>query len=165
MYWAIHQIVLGIHILLGIAWVGGILFVGWGVFPVAKKLDTLSRQKFLVLLMQWVHHKFTMIGSGVILTGLLLGSFLGPVRELETALNSAYGNNLIMAFIIGVLTLLWGTFVSYRFTIKVLTHDTLWKMAEWGYPRLLKNAIRRVTIVSGVEVVGFIVLLAIMLSF
>lgn len=42
MYWAIYQIVLGIHILLGIAWVGGILFVGWGVFPVAKKLDTLS---------------------------------------------------------------------------------------------------------------------------
>ncbi|XKE96278.1 hypothetical protein LG326_08310 [Metaplanococcus flavidus] len=165
MYWMLHQIVLSIHILLGIAWVGGILFVGWGVFPVAAKMDTMSRQKLLVMLMQWIHHKFTFIGSGVILTGLLLGSVLGPVRDFDTAMNSAYGHNLILAFTVGVLTLLWGVFVSYRFSIKVLTHDTIWKMADNGYPRLLKNAMRSVTIVSGVEVVGFLSLMAIMLSF
>ena len=165
MYWIAHQIVLSIHILLGIAWVGGILFVGWGVFPVAKNLNHLSRQKFLVSLMQWVHHKFTLIGSGVIFTGILLGSVLGPVRQLDTALNSAYGHSLIMAFAVGILTLLWGTFVSYRFSMRVLTHDTIWKTAENGYPRLLKNAMRSVTIVSGVEVLGFVGLLAIMLSF
>ncbi|WP_438314789.1 hypothetical protein [Sporosarcina sp. FA9] len=165
MYWSIHQIVLAIHILLGITWVGGILFIGWGVFPVAKKMDVLNRQKLLVGLMRWVHHKFTLIGFGVILTGLVLGSVLGPVRGMDTALNTAYGHNLILAFTVGVLTILWGTFVSYRFTIKVLTHDTLWKMAENGYPRLLRNAMRNVTIVSGVEVVGFISLLILMLSF
>ncbi|RNF40348.1 hypothetical protein [Planococcus salinus] len=165
MFWIVHQIVLSVHILLGITWVGGILFVGWGVFPAAEKLDYISRQRFLISLMQGVHHLFTLVGSGVIVTGVLLGTVLGPVRQLDSMFHSAYGHNLLMAFTVGVLTLLWGVFVSYRFSMKVLTHQTLWRMAENGYPRLLKNAMRSVAIVSGVEVLGFLGLVAIMLSF
>lgn len=165
MYGIIHYIVLATHILLGIMWVGGILFVGWAVFPVTNKMDYSSRQSFLVKLMQWVHHRFAAIGIAVIGTGILLGSVLGPVRSLETAFHTSYGQHLTLALVIGVVTLLWGVLVSYKFSMKILKHPVFWKMAKNGYPRLLNNAMRSVSVVSSVEVIGFVALLMIMLTF
>ncbi|WP_040224973.1 hypothetical protein [Bhargavaea cecembensis] len=165
MGWNIHQLVLGVHILFGIMWVGGILFVGWGVFPAMKRLDFASQQQFLQALMGWTHRLLSLIGAAVIVTGVALGTAFGPVREWSTLWNTSYGQHFILAFGLGLATLGWGALVSYRYSMKVIRDGTLWGLAGQGYPMFLNRALRRVTAVSGVEVLGFIALLAVMLSF
>lgn len=165
MLWLAREFILGIHIFLAMIWVGGILFVGWGVFPAVKVLHFQSQQKFLYSLMKWSHHLFTLSGAAVILTGILLATILGPVKSWDILLHSPYGKRFFLALIIGILTLLWGSLVSYRFSMKVLSNTVLWEMADDGMESFLKSSLRNVTVISGIEVVGFISLLAIMISF
>ena len=70
----IRDLILLAHILLGITWLGGILFVGWGVYPAANKLPYRQQQKFLLILMKHVHLLLTLAGAGVISTGTILGT-------------------------------------------------------------------------------------------
>jgi len=62
MLWAIRQLLLTVHILLAVIWVGGILFVGWGLFPAARKLSYSVQQKLFVAVMEWTHWLFTLAG-------------------------------------------------------------------------------------------------------
>ncbi|MET3575623.1 hypothetical protein ACFFIY_06190 [Bhargavaea ullalensis] len=161
----VHQMLLGVHILFGLIWVGGILFVGWGVFPAVKKLDFSHQQQFLESLMGWTHRLLSLAGAAVIATGVLLGTAFGPIREWGTLWTTSYGIHFMLAFGLGILTLGWGAFVSYRYSMRVIRNRTLWSMAGRGYPMLLNRAMRRVTAVSGVEVLGFVSLLVAMLTF
>lgn len=165
MTWTIHQLVLGLHILLAIAWSGGILFVGWGVFPSVKKLDFLQQQRMLTALMERIHHLLTLLGSLVIVTGILLGTVLGPIKSLDALWQTSFGHKFALALLIGMLALFWGANISYRFTMKLLRKSTLWEMAENGYPHFLQQSLRNVMMVSSVEVAGFVTLLAIMVYF
>src|SRR5699024_12871696 len=44
MLWEVRQILLIVHILLAIIWVGGVLVVGWGVFPAARTLMYIDKR-------------------------------------------------------------------------------------------------------------------------
>ncbi|MFS8630402.1 MAG: hypothetical protein LOD92_04450, partial [Bacillales bacterium] len=52
MSWGLHSFLLGCHILLAAIWVGGVLFIGWGVYPVVKKMPPSRQQAFLHALMK-----------------------------------------------------------------------------------------------------------------
>jgi len=161
--WEIHQILKFMHILLGIAWVGGILFVGWGVYPAAKKLEISVRRKFLFALMKHTHLLFSLIGAGVILTGILLGTVLGPINNWNAIWHTTYGNIWFTALMISLITLFWGIFVGYKKTMRVLTNDHLWQLAETGEAEPLNKAMRAVTVLESVEVLGFMILLCCMI--
>jgi copper resistance protein D len=163
MSWEIHQFFLGVHIFLGIIWVGGILFVGWGVYPAAKTIKVAEQRQFLLSLMKRTHLIFTLVGAGVITTGILLGTVLGPIKSFDILWNTAYGNLWLTALIIGLITLLWGVFVGYRQTMKVLSDDTLWKLAEKGYSTALNQAMFTTAVLESVEIIGFIALLTCMM--
>jgi copper resistance protein D len=163
MIWQIHQFVLGIHIFLAMIWVGGILFVGWGVFPAIKALAIREQRNFLFRLMKHTHIFFTLAGAGVIFTGILLGTWLGPIKSLADVFNTTYGNLWLSALCIGILTLLWGVFIGYKQTMRMLNNDTIWKMAENGHKTPLSHAMFATAAVESVEVVGFIILLSIMM--
>ncbi|WP_085992878.1 hypothetical protein [Oceanobacillus senegalensis] len=60
-----RQILLIIHITLGVLWAGGIMFIGWGVFPASLSISLNNQRKFLIQLMKSTHHFFTLIGLGV----------------------------------------------------------------------------------------------------
>lgn len=163
MIWQLHQIVLGIHIFLGIVWVGGILFVGWGVYPAVKTMEVSAQRKFLYTLMNKTHVLFSLVGVGVIATGIILGTVLGPIKSIDILLNTTYGKLWLTALIIGLITLAYGIFVGYKQTMKMLHNDTIWKMAEKGYNTPLSRAMFFTAAVESVEVLGFIVLLTIMI--
>ncbi|WP_088009534.1 hypothetical protein [Indiicoccus explosivorum] len=165
MWWTLRELVLGIHVFLGIVWVGGVLFVGWGVFPAVRAMDYRNQQRFLLSLMRWTHKVFTLSGAGVIVTGIFLGTVFGPIQSMGTASLSPYGHHFVLALVVGSLTLAWGTLVSYPHAISVLSKTVLWNMADEGYDTFLKQSLRGVTLVSGVEVIGFVGLLTIMLTF
>lgn len=157
-----RQILLVIHIFLGIIWVGGILFVGWGVYPTVRKLKVSDQRTFLMSLMDWTHRLFTLVGLAVILTGILLATAFGPIKEWSYLCTTTYGSIFLAALIIGIATLSWGTLVAHKYTKKVLNDQSIWNMAVQGSPTLLNRDMFKVTLVTSVEVIGFIALIYLM---
>lgn len=163
MHWTIYQTVLWIHIFLAINWVGGLLFVGWGVFPAVRFLALRDMRRMLRAVMGHSHYLFTLAGAGVILTGTLLGTWLGPVKSFDAVWQTTYGTLWFAALTIGVLTLLWGTFVGYPRAMGVLSEDSLWEAAEAGNRRPLNRSLVILALVESVEGFGFVVLLTLMI--
>ncbi|WP_411843885.1 hypothetical protein [Salinicoccus sp. HZC-1] len=163
MNWTIYQTVLWIHIFLAINWVGGLLFVGWGVFPAVRFLALRDMRRMLRAVMGHSHYLFTSAGAGVILTGTLLGTWLGPVKSFDAVWQTTYGILWFAALIIGVLTLLWGTFIGYPHAMRVLSEDSLWEAAEVGNRGPLNRSLIILALVESVEGFGFVVLLTLMI--
>src|SRR5699024_4507348 len=148
----LRQILLSIHILLAIVWVGGVLFIGWGVYPASRKLAPQQQRIFLKSLMEWTHRLLTLAGIGVITTGILLGTAAGPLQSFHDIWHTTYGNIWVSALIISLLTLAWGIFVGYRHSLKVLGNDSLWMHAENGNHQPLTKAMLITAAVESVEV-------------
>lgn len=165
MFGGMRQFLLGVHIFLAIIWVGGVLFVGWGVYPAAKSMAYEVQRKFFLSLMSWTHRMFTAAGSGVILTGVLLGTVAGPIRHWDDIWHTEYGNIWFSALIIGLFTLLWGVFVGYRKSTQIFSKTFLWKIAENGNKQPLTHALASLVVIESIEVVGFLTLIVLMISF
>src|SRR5690625_4956566 len=151
----IRQILLGGHILLAIFWVGGISFIGWGVFPVIRTFSLKTQRLFLRRLMNHSHIILTLIGVGVIVTGFLLGTIFGPIKEFNQVLATSYGVKFLLANALGMFALVWGTVIGYRKTVKMLTDGSLWSAAETGNIKPLKKSFLQVTIIESVEIISF----------
>lgn len=164
MVWEIRQLVLFVHILLGIIWVGGVLFIGWGVFPAARNLVYQVQREFFLQLMRFTHWIFTGVGIAVIFTGILLGTVLGPIQSWEALWNTPYGNKWFTALVIGIFTLIWGVVFGYRQSMKVFSNVTLWETAAAGDSKMLNRTFFKIALIESVEVIGFMVLLYLMVS-
>lgn len=161
----IRQILLGGHILLAILWVGGILFVGWGVFPVIRKFSFTQQRQFLTRLMKHTHIIFTLIGAGVVVTGFLLGTIFGPIKGFSQVLETSYGIKFLLANGLGIFALVWGAVIGYRKTMKMLADDSLWSAAEAGKTKPLNKTFLQVTMIESVEIISFVCLIYLMISF
>src|SRR5699024_186994 len=102
----VRQIFLFIHILFAIIWVGGILFVGWGIFPALRKFSYENQRVVLLAIMTHAHLWLTLIGIIVIVTGYLLGTILGPLSSFNQMIETPYGHKFLTALTIGILALL-----------------------------------------------------------
>lgn len=162
----LRQIILIIHILLASIWVGGVLFIGWGVFPSAlKSLSLKSQRHFFLKLMAWAHPIFTGLGSGVILTGILLGTLVGPIHNLHDVVGTMYGRIWLTALLIAVFTLVWGATIAYRSFVNVFSDESIWQLAGKGDKRMLNRSFLKITVIESIEVFGFIMLILLMISF
>lgn len=155
----IRYIVLFIHILLAIIWFGGVLFIGWGVFPASQKLKPTIQQNFLSNLMFWVHWPLTFTGLSVIISGIILGTVLGPLKSWDSIFSTTYGHIFTTALIVSIFTLLWGMFISYKHTMAILSNTDIWIQAENGNNKPLKKAFLKIAAVEAIEVIGFITIL------
>ncbi|SFD95914.1 hypothetical protein SAMN05216238_106149 [Lentibacillus persicus] len=162
MPWELRQALLIVHILLAITWVGGILFIGWGVYPALRKMTFLQQRQILLALMQWSHKFLTGAGAGVILTGILLGTVFGPISQWGDIVDTRYGNIWFTALVIGSITLLWGIFVGFKQSIKVFGNTRLWQQADHGNKQPLFKALIKIALLESVEVAGFAALIMLM---
>src|SRR5690625_6625148 len=87
---AMRELILVLHIFLAIIWAGGIMFIGWGVFPASLKLPLAKQRYFLISLMKSTHHLFSLAGFFVIITGILLGTVFGPIRTWDYLWSTTY---------------------------------------------------------------------------
>lgn len=164
MSWEMRQILLGIHIFLAIVWVGGVLFIGWGVFPSVRKMAFAKQRQFLLALIQWSHGLLTAAGVGVIVTGIILGTIAGPIKQWGDLWNTSYGSIWLTAFLIATITLLWGVFIGYKQSVKVFLDVKLWERADTGETIPLKKALNKIILLESVEVCGFVALIVCMLQ-
>ncbi|WP_382399388.1 hypothetical protein [Lentibacillus salinarum] len=165
MPWELRQALLFVHIVLAIIWVGGILFIGWGAFPAVRKMTFVRQRDVLQALMQWSHKFLTGSGVGVIMSGILLGTVFGPIDQWRNLWKTRYGHIWLAALIIGAVTLLWGLFIGYRQSLKVLAHVELWQQADSGDKKPLLNDLTKVALFESVEVIGFMALIVLMVLF
>lgn len=165
MIWIFHQIILGLHILLAIFWVGGLSFIGWGVFPAIRHLKYVEQRDLLLAIMKWAHPLFTIAGLGVIFTGVLLGTVLGPIDHWNDIWNTRFGSLWLTAFIVASLSLAWGALIGYKQMEKVLNNKLLWIEADQGMKENLYRALLKLFLIESVEPLGFAVLIAIMVLF
>ncbi|WP_028782181.1 hypothetical protein [Thalassobacillus devorans] len=159
-----RELVLFIHILLGVMWAGGILFIGWGVFPAAAKMPVERQRTFLIGLMKHTHYLFTMAGTGVVLTGIILGTVFGPLHSWDTIRSTTYGHLWLTALSIGTFALFWGVFVGYREMMLVFTDDYLWKEAAAGSRKALSRDLFRLAALESVEVLSLVALIFLMVK-
>lgn len=160
-----REVLLFFHILFAMLWVGGIMFVGWGVFPALRKFPFKEQRLILLTIMRHVHLLLTAVGLLVITTGYLLGTVLGPLASFNQMLTTPYGHKFLAAFIIGIITLLWGIFIGFRETLLVLNDEFIWFEAEKGRKNLLYRSLLKIAVLESAEVLGFFALLYIMVSF
>lgn len=160
----IRQLLLFLHILLGIIWVGGVMFVGWGVFPAAKAIPFRQQRLFFTTLMKWSHWIFTGVGIGVIATGILLGVIFGPIQNTHVLFHTTYGVHWLAALIIASFVLLWGIVVGYRQAMRVFANESLWDKAEHGNTKPLSKSFFLIAVIEAVEVIGFIVIVYLMVT-
>src|SRR5699024_6654800 len=146
-------------------WVGGILFVGWGLFPATKKFGFAMQRKILLAVMKWAHPFLIAAGFLVIVTGVLLGVVFGPLTHWGIILESSYCRKWLGSLIIGGFTLFWGTFVRFLQMERLFQTDFFWIEAEKGKRIPLFKELFRLAILESVEVLGFLVLLYIMIRF
>lgn len=166
MPWEVRQILLILHILLAITWVGGVLFIGWGVFPVAKTFSFEVQRSFFHRLMKWTHGLFTLAGLGVIATGVLLGTIFGPINTWQDIWQTTYGHTWATAFCIAIFTLLWGAIVGYHHSMKIFSDKELWiwKMAANGDKKPLNQSLLKIVMIEAFETIGFIALIVLMVK-
>ncbi|GAA0446409.1 hypothetical protein GCM10008983_25300 [Lentibacillus halophilus] len=162
MLWDIRQIIVFLHILLAITWVGGVFFIGWGVVPAIRKEAYTDQRRFLLALMQWSHSLLTGAGGGVIATGILLGTVFGPISRWNDIWHTYFGTIWMMALVVGILTLFWGVWIGFRYSIGVLSDAALWEAADNGDTTPLFRALAKAALLESVEVAGFVTLIVLM---
>ncbi|WP_240376003.1 hypothetical protein [Bacillus piscicola] len=158
----IFQLILFIHIFLGITWVGGVMFVGWGVFPAISSLTFSEQRNVLATVMKKAHPLFILAGIGVIVSGLVLGTILGPLHQWGDIWNTLYGKRWAVAFITASLSLIWGASISFKSMMAVLANNTLWQLADKGITTPLNRSLRFAKFLASFEVAGFIVVIMVM---
>jgi len=159
MIFDLRNIVLFIHILLAVIWFGSVLFIGWGVFPTSNKLKPTDQRQFLINLMKWVHWPLTLTGLSVIITGIILGTYLGPLKNWNIIISTLYGHIFLTALIIAIFILFWGVFISYKHSINIFSKIEIWTQAENGNYRPLQKAFISIAAVESVEIFGFFIIL------
>jgi copper resistance protein D len=165
MIWELHQLVLVIHIMIAITWVGGVLFIGWGLYPAIRKWSFSEQRRFLSTVMNWVHFPLTLAGIIVVITGILLGTVLGPINHISDVWQSRFGLIWVGALLVALFTLGWGVFIGNRMAIKLLSQFDTWENADKGDRIPLYWKLAKVAAFESIEVLGFVVLLFLMVSF
>jgi uncharacterized membrane protein len=151
------------HECLGIFWFGGSLYLNFMVVPVILKLPLGQQRDISVPLGVLSNRVLPLVGSLVILLGLLRGTVWGPVQSLTFLFGTTYGLTFLLAFLIACAVLIWGTFVTGR----AATHLNTFPLAEVMKPEsvvaLAFNAqIGRVKLFILLELLGFFIIFSCM---
>src|SRR5699024_3007427 len=142
-----------------ILWVCGVLFIGWSIFPAVRFFSYKNQRIIFHDLMQGTHWLFTGLGSIVILSGILLGTIMGPISNWGDVLHTTYGQIWFTALVIGPFTVLWGIIVGYQYSIAVFKNHVCWDRAENGHTKALFNALPNLVAIESVECIGFVILI------
>jgi|HigsolmetaAR206D_1030411.scaffolds.fasta_scaffold02358_6 putative copper export protein len=158
----LHPLFLFFHILFAIVWVGGLFFIGWSAVSAYKHMPYKEQRLLLRRLMKWFHLPLLCAGIGVIVTGILLGTLSGPIRDWKSIWHSTFGHLWATAFITGALSLTWGAWIGYRHALKLLGNEPLWANADHGAKKTLHKALLRLLLIEAIEPAGILVLIIIM---
>jgi uncharacterized membrane protein len=154
MDWALFA-VQWLHVLGGIYWFGGQLFGNIALFPVVLKLPEDVQRRFMVPFLQRADRIVLPVAVGTIILGVLRGTVLGRIHELED-LATPYGIAWLIGLVVAVGVLALGVFYVVPAVRKLMTStDTGVSFAQAG---------RRLQVAAVADLLGFFVIFTAMIS-
>lgn len=140
-----------LHILAGIVWCGGQIFMAAAVWPALMRRPAPEAKAMLETIGAPVGLLLGAAEALVLGLGIVHGTWLGPIRSLDALFGSRYGQNFLMAFTATVLLIAYGWFTRRQLPEKVWNGDQFQPGAV--------SYLRRINIVS---IVGLGVITSIM---
>ena len=159
MDWAV-VVVQWLHVLLGIVWFGNALAVAAILIPTVNELPIPLQRQVGGSYGERATRLFDVVVPLIIVLGILRGTVLGPIQDLDTLIGTAYGITWLVALVAVLATYGWGRFVI---TPSIRHMNALPLSDDGSAPPELGPATDRVKRVVVLELVGFFVIFTCMI--
>ena len=149
-----------LHVLLGILWFGNALVLDVIVIPAINRLPIVTQRDVASLIGARATPIFHVVVPLVIALGFIRGTVLGPIKNVDILLGTAYGLTWLVALVVAIATYLWGLFAI----IPALRVMDLAPVNPDGTPTPeLAAATNRVKLLVSLELLGFLVIFTCMI--
>ncbi|HEX2884206.1 MAG TPA: hypothetical protein VHQ42_06515 [Candidatus Limnocylindria bacterium] len=149
-----------LHVLLGILWFGNALVLAVITIPALNRLPITTQREFSQSVGHIASRLFTIVAPAVIVLGIIRGTFLGPIKDLDDLFGTAYGITWLVALVAATATFLWGKLMIEGALLAVNTAPL---SADGGPTPELTRAVERVKLMTILELVGFFVVFTCMI--
>jgi uncharacterized membrane protein len=149
-----------LHVLLGILWFGNALVLAVITIPALNRLPIPTQREFGQSMGHIASRLFTIVAPAVILLGIIRGTFLGPIKDLDDLFGTAYGITWLVALVAATATFLWGK-LMIEGALRVMNTAPL--SADGGPTPELTSAVERVKLMTVLELLGFFVVFTCMI--
>jgi uncharacterized membrane protein len=149
-----------LHVLLGILWFGNSLVLAAIIIPAINRLPLVAQREIGSYIGDRAQRVLEFVAPAVIVLSTIRGTLLGPIKNVDTMLGTAYGLTWLVALIVAILTHIWG-----RSVIKAGVHAmNLAPINPDGTATAeLEAATRRVKLLVSLELIGFFVIFTCMI--
>jgi uncharacterized membrane protein len=151
-----------LHILLGIFWFGGVLYLDFIVIPSFLALPPTVFRPASLGLAKRGGQVIPGVAIGVIVLGIVRGTVFGPIKSAD-ALGTNYGLTWLAALVIAIVTFAWGYFMLARPSERLFSDDANWALDATGNPPPATQALLKVIQRNGlIELLFFLAILVCM---
>ncbi len=140
-----------LHILCGIIWFGGYVFMDFVMWPALLRLPAAQAKSLSESIGRLAGPLMAASGSLVILLGVVRGTVLGPIKSPSALFATPYGLTWLAALILALLLSVWGANWHTRLLGPL-----------WEGDAIRPGAVARLRAGSAVEMSGFALILACM---
>jgi uncharacterized membrane protein len=112
-----------LHILAGITWFGGYIFLSFAVWPPLLKRPAAEAKAFFAAVGQPIGTLMMISGTSVLILGLIRGIVFGPIKSLEFVFTTSYGLTFLTALVLAIVMSAYGAIVSSKTVEKVWDGD------------------------------------------
>jgi uncharacterized membrane protein len=153
-----------LHVLMGIFWFGGSLYLNFMVVPVLLSLPLGQQREVAIPLGARSNQVLPLVAILVILLGLLRGTIWGPVHTFAFLFGTAYGVTFLTSLLVTAAVELWGHFVTGRTAAQLNTFPLSEVMKPESAVTLAFNTqVQRVKLFALVELLGFFIIFTCMI--
>jgi uncharacterized membrane protein len=97
-----------LHMLAGITWFGGYLFLDVVLWPTLLRLPIKQAKITSDVISRFAGPVMATSGTVVVLSGIIRGTVLGPIQSFSFLFTSAYGITWLSALLVSCLLMAWG---------------------------------------------------------
>ena len=153
-----------LHVLLGIFWFGGSLYLNVMVIPVVLSLPLGQQREVAIPLGARSNQVLPLIAILVILLGLLRGTVWGPVHTFAFLFGTAYGVTFLTSLLVAGAVELWGHFMAGKAAAQLNTFPLAEVMKpESAVARAFNAQVQRVKLFTFIELLGFFIIFTCMI--
>jgi uncharacterized membrane protein len=148
-----------LHVLMGIFWFGNALAVAAFLIPALGPLPIPTQRVVGARYAALAERTFNIVAPTVIVLGIIRGTFLGPIKSVES-LTTPYGYTWLVALVTAIATFFWGRLVIGG-AARLMNAAPL--AADGGPTPELEAATGRLKRVAVLELLGFFVIFTCMI--
>lgn len=149
-----------LHVLLGILWFGNALVLDVIVIPAINRLPIVTQREVSSYIGSRATPIFHVVVPLIIVLGFVRGTILGPIKDVDVLLGTAYGLTWLLALTVTVATYLFGLLVIIP---ALRAMDAAPVNADGTATVELEAATNRVKRLVSLELLGFLVIFTCMI--